>query len=133
MSNNNKDNQKKFDEYYIEKLLFSREKPKVPEDLKNNTLNTISKLKIIESEEKEKQSKVFSYIVGIFVVLMVLFGILVAQNLNVISFMFRMGKKLNSIINIDSIIFNIKYLVLLASLIPAGIIFYIMHKKKHNN
>ena len=133
MNNNNNNEKKKFDEYYIEKLLFSREKPQVPEDLKNNTLNTISKLKMIESEEKEKQSKAFSYIIGIFVILMTLFGILVAQNLNIIAFIFRLGKKLSAVVNIDSIIFNIKYLVLLASLIPAGIIFYLMHKKKHNN
>ncbi|TYB31040.1 MAG: hypothetical protein FXF47_06345 [Candidatus Mcinerneyibacterium aminivorans] len=131
MNKEDKD-KKKFDEYYVEKLLFSRENPEVPEELKKNTLNTISKLNMLNSEEKERQNKVFSYIVGIFAVLMVLFAIVVAQNLNVITFVLDLYKKFNEIIDIESIIFNIKYLLLFASLIPAGIIFYLMHKK-HNN
>ena len=128
-----KNNKNSFDEYYIEKLLFSREKPSISDDLKSQTLNKISKLKQIETENEKSQIKIYNYIFGIFGILMLLFGIVVAQNLNFFSTLLLMGNKLLKTINFNSLLINLKYIILFLSIIPGSIIFYLIMKKKHNN
>jgi|SRR6056297_773542 len=129
----NKNNKNSFDEYYIEKLLFSRGKPSVSDNLKSQTLNKISKLKQIETEKEKSHIKIYNYIFGIFGILMLLFGIVVAQNLNFFSTLLLMGNKLLKTINFNSLLINLKYIILFLSIIPGSIIFYLIMKKKHNN
>lgn len=133
MKKNNQKTNENYDEYYIEKLLFSREKPEVPEELKNKTMNKIEKLKMIEEKEEKEHVKIYNYIIGIFAILMILFGIVIVQNLHIFSKFINYTQSLIEFIEWKSLLSNLKYVALILSLIPAAIFYIIKLKNKHHN
>jgi len=124
---------KKFDEQFIDSLLFSRPKPRVSEELKENTLFTLARLREAEIQEEALQKKFYRNIVGVFSILIFLFGILIAQNIDFFESLYLMARSVFTGISLESFIKVGKYVVIGLAALPALVIFLTERHKKHSS
>ncbi|HDS03248.1 MAG TPA: hypothetical protein ENN72_06005 [Firmicutes bacterium] len=126
--------EKKYDETFIDSLLFSRSKPRISEDLKENTLYTLTRLKEDELQEEAVQKKFYRNIVGVFSILILLFGILIAQNIQFFQSLYLLAKDIFNGLRLESFVRIGKFVVIGLAAVPAMIIFFTeKHKKKSSH
>lgn len=123
--------EKKFDEHVIETMLFSREKPYLPEELKENTMFTLSKLKEQQLLEEYAQRKVYKNILAVFSILIFLFGVLIAQNIHFFESVYTLIRSMTGGLTMDRFLQYGKYIVLSLASMPAIIFILTEARKKH--
>ena len=122
---------KRIDEHYVETLLFSRERIRVPKELKENTMFTLSKLQEQQLMEESAQRKVFKNIMAVFSILIFLFGVLIAQNIHFFETLYVVVKSFSGGVSMAKLLQYGKYVILSLAAVPAITFFIIETRKRH--
>ena len=123
--------ERKFDENHIETMLFSREKPSLSQELRENTLFTLSKLKEQHALEESAQRKVYKNILAVFSILIFLFGVLIAQNIHFFESFYLLVRSFAGSVSIERFLNYGKYVVISLAAMPAIIFAISEARKKH--
>jgi len=124
---------KRIDEHYVETLLFSRDRIRVSEELKENTLFTLSKLQEQQLMEESAQRKVFKNIMAVFSILIFLFGVLIAQNIHFFETLYLVVKSFSGGLSMAKFLQYGKYVILSLAAVPAITFFIIETRKRHTD
>ncbi len=117
---------KKIDDFNLDKMMLSRTIPKVPDDVKARTMAAfkVANAEAVATMAAEKRE--FSVIIGVFITIMALFGVVVALNMHLFSiiyqFMGEIVEKLSLGKSFDSVLSIAKYVIIAAALVPAILI-----------
>lgn len=126
---------KKIDDFNLDKMMLSRSIPKVPEDVKARTMAAfkVANAEAVATMAEEKRE--FSIIIGVFITIMALFGVVVALNMHLFTiiyqFMGEIVEKLSLGKSFDSALSIAKYVIIAAALVPAILIARKENHKTH--
>lgn len=127
---------KKFDDLSIEKLLMSRSIPTVPEDVKLRTLAAFRDARSTAADEMAREKRSFSLVMGIFIALIVMFGVVLALNMQLFSTVYAVlrdiAQRVSLTKSLETVAAIAKYAVVGLALIPAYFIAR-QGKKKHTS